>query len=161
MRPYGPVASLECLGGFPLKVLAVCRYPPQLPEICTKTCRLPEPLGVWDFHPTRRPQREAPTPGLRCPSPAHRSGSESRTRARLAWQEEEGAQRAEARLGPPPRAPATLLCLLSESGEEAGCFPLGPGRSGPRGPAAGAGSFSEDLSLGLSVPPALSYLTGR
>ena len=68
---------------------------------------------------------------------------------------------AEALLGLPPRAPAILQCLLSGSGREAGCFPLSPGRSGPRGPAAWAGSFSEELSLGLSIPPSLSYLTGR
>lgn len=105
MRPFGSVASLECLDGFPLKALAVCRYPPQLPEICTKTCRLPEPLGVWGFHPARKPQREAPTPGLRCPSPAHHLGSESGTRARLAWQEEEGA--AAGRSTAWPAAPGT------------------------------------------------------
>lgn len=66
----------------------------------------------------------------------------------LAGQEAE-EQRAEARLGQLPQAPAILACLLRGSGEEAGCFLLGPGRSRPRGPAAG-------LAASLRTCPALS-----
>lgn len=64
---------------------------------------------------------------------------------------------AETLLGQLPQAPAILLCLLSGSGEEAGCCLLGPGRSRPRGPAAGLAasqrSFSCPFCTSLSPLP--------
>lgn len=99
-----------------------------------------------------RTVRAGPVPGRFLGLGSGRPGPGGR---RMEW-------RAEAVPGQPPWAPAILMCLLSGPGGEAGCSLLGPGRSGCRGPAAGAGSLSPSLCLLPSTTRQVDrHLAGR
>lgn len=168
----GHWTSLECHGEFPGKAWSMSWSPLELLKIHkTGHRRTPELLAcAVPAHP--RGSAEIPVWGPTCPSsllPARTvragpvpgrflglgSGRPWPGGRRMEW-------RAEAVPGQPPWAPAILMCLLSGPGGEAGCSLLGPGRSGCRGPAAGAGSLSPSLCLLPSTTrQADRHLAGR
>lgn len=163
----GQWTSLKCHGEFPGKALSIFWSPHELLKIHKiGHRRTPELLACAPPRSCGGPRLRTNLPVL---PPASSDGAAGPVPGRFpglgaGWPWLGGRRvewRAEAVLGQPPWAPAILTCLLSGSGGEAGCFLLGPGHSGSRGPAAGAGSLSEEQPLALSVPPSLNYRTGR
>lgn len=166
----GQWTSLKCHGEFPGKALSISWSPREFLKICKiGHRRTPELLACAVSAPPK--SCGAPRLGTDLPvlPPASLDG-ESRASARevpgpglrlaLAGREADGVV-GRSRAWPAALGTCRSHVFAQRVGRGAGCFLLGPGRSGSRGPAAGAGSLSEEQPLALSVPPSLNYLPGR